>query len=254
MSRHQLVSAWRAVPFAEIAWVNADGRPDAATVVPLVQGDHPAIALTYDRFDLGQQLARAEQVLLAVTSPALSSGRTPVSAWAHVSVHEDPDGREFEERFLAQELAKHPPARRFADSPLLKSEHPWYLPRILVRTTRIKEVVEHPLRDALAVTNLAGVGRAATVDLDGMDARAGISSPLPDGPTAVLQHGADLPDLDRPWWRHWRGEVADGTLHTNGFTERRQLTEPEGVWRRWRDQVAFEKACKAGLRASRSLP
>lgn len=254
MSRHQLVSAWRAAPFAEIAWLDADGRPDAATVVPLVHGDHPALALTYDRLDLGQQLARAEQVLLAVTSPALSSGRPPVSAWAHLSVHEDPEGHEFEERFLAQELAKHPPARRFADSPLLKSEHPWYLPRILVRATRIEEVVEHPLRDALAVTNLAGTGCATTVDLDRMDDRAGICSPVPDGPTVVLQHGGDLPDLDRPWWRRWRGEVADGTLRTDDFAERRQVAEPEGVWRRWRDQVRFEKACKAGLHTSRSIP
>lgn len=252
MSRHQLVSAWRAAPFAEIAWLDPDGRPDAATVVPLLHRERPAVALTFDRVDLGMRLARAEAVLFSVTSPALGGGRTPVSAWTHVSVHEDRQGDEFGEHFLDQELAKHPPARRFADSPLLRREHPWYLPRILVRTTRIEEVATHPFRDALAVTALAGTGSATTVDLGRPDADAPITSPLPDGPTVILQHGADVPDLDRPWWRRWRGEVTDGVLHTDRFDQQVQHTEPLGVWRRWRDQVAFEKACRAGLRQSRA--
>lgn len=248
MSRHRLVSAWRAAPFGEVAWLDDHGRPDAATVVPLVHDDRPALALTFDRVDLGRRLAAADRVLFAVTSPALGGGRAPVSAWGHVSVHEDTAGHEFVERFLDQELAKHPPARRFADSPLLRREHPWYTPRILVRVTGVDDGVEHPLRDALAVTAIGGTGRADTVDLDGLDRHAGITSPLPDGPTVVLQHGADVPDLDRPWWRRWRGEVRDGVLHTELFDERVQHTEPLGVWRRWRDQVAFEKACRAGLR------
>lgn len=248
MSRHQLVSAWRAAPFAEIAWLDADGRPDAATVVPLVHRDRPALALTFDRLDLGRRLAGAETVLFSVTSPALGGGGTPVSAWAHVSVHEDLLGTEFEEYFLDQELAKHPPARRFADSPLLRHEHPWYLPRILVRVTRLDEVASHPFRDALAVTAADGTGHATTVDLDRQDRDAAPTTPLPDGPTVILQHGADVPDLDRPWWRRWRGEVADGVLTTTDYVERAQLTDPQGVWRRWRDQIRFEKACRAGLR------
>ncbi|MBS3939981.1 MAG: hypothetical protein KG028_03370 [Actinobacteria bacterium] len=248
MSKHQLVSAWRAAPLAEIAWLDPDGRPDAATVVPLVHRDRPALALTFDRLDLGRRLAGAEAVLFSVTSPALGGGGSPVSAWAHVSVHEDLRGTEFEEHFLNQELAKHPPARRFVDSPLLRAEHPWYLPRILVRVTRIEEVTTHPFRDALAVTTVAGHGCATTVDLDRQDREAAVTSPLPDGPTTILQHGADIPDLDRPWWRRWRGDVRDGVLATAEYDERVQVTDPQGVWRRWRDQIRFEKACRAGLR------
>lgn len=250
VSGNGLSDAWRAAPFAEVAWLDRDGRPDAATVVPLLQRGHPVVALTYDRLALARSLAAAEQVLLAVTSPTLGGGRTPVSAWASVSVHEDPRGHEFEEHLLTQELAKHPPARRLADSPLLRREHAWYLPRILVRTTRVGEVTTHPFRDALAVTAIADAGCATTVDLDGTGATAGPTTSLPDGPTVVLQHGADLPDLDRPWWRRWRGEVTDGDLATATFDQRAQVTVPHGVWRRWRDQIAFEKACWAGIRAS----
>lgn len=248
MSRHQLVSAWRAAPFAELAWIDADGRPDVATVVPLVQRDRPALALTYDRLELAQRLAAVEAVLFAVTSPALGGGRTPVTAWGHVSVHEDPRGHEFREQFLDQELAKHPPARRLADSVLLRSEHPWYLSRILVRVTHLEPSESHPLRDALALCAVAGAGHATTVDLGDIGPRASITTPLPDGPAAIVQHGADLPDLDRPWWRRWRGVVQDGVLRTEHFDEREQHTEPLGVWRRWREQTTFEKACKAGLR------
>ncbi|MFA9444755.1 hypothetical protein [Egicoccus sp. AB-alg6-2] len=248
MSRHQLVSAWRAAPFAEIAWIDEHGRLDAATVVPLTQRDHPAVALTYDRVEVGQALARAQAVLLSVTSPVLGGGNTPVSAWAHVSVHEDPRGQEFQEQLLPQELAKHPPARRFADSMLLRSEHPWYLPRVLIRATRLEEIQTHPFRDALALSAPGGAGMATTVDLEGDGEAAGIRSPLPDGPVVILQHGADLPGLDQPWWRRWRGEIRDGALVTEEFAERPQHLEPLGVWRRWRDQVAFEKACRAGIR------
>ncbi|MFA9431305.1 hypothetical protein [Egicoccus sp. AB-alg2] len=250
MSRHQLVRGWRAAPFAEIAWLDPDGRPDAATVVPLVQRDHPVVALTYDRWDLAQRLAAAEAVLFAVTCPSLNQGRTPVSAWAHVSVHEDPRGQEFEEQFLAQELAKYPPSRRFADSALLRSEHRWYLPRILVRATRLEDVSTHPFRDALALSSAPGGARAFTADLAGEGVGARLVSSLPDGPVALLQHGADVPDLDRPWWRRWRGEVRDGVLQADAFDELRQELRPLGLWRRWRDQVHLERACKAGLRAA----
>jgi len=243
----ELLAGWRAAPFAELGWADRDGRPQAVTVVPLVADGQPLMALTYDRLEVARGLADAAEVSLSVTSPMLNGGRTPTSATVQVEVREDPDGEEFVAAYLPQELAKHPPSRRYADSPLLCSEHRWYLPRLLVRATQVRGVREHAFRDALALSVVDGRAQVDTVDLDGHTSTPVLTSPLPDGPVAILQHGADLPDLELPWWRRWRGTVRAGHLEAFTFDQRPPRVVPPGVWRRWRDEVAFEKACRAGL-------
>jgi hypothetical protein len=242
-----LLESWRAAPLAEVSWLSADGRPEIAVVVPLIEEARPVMALTYDRLREARRLAAAGQVVLGVH--AFAGARAPL-AGATVTVAEDPTGTSFAQRLLAQELAKHPPSRELADSLLLRSEHWWYLPRLLV-SARPRGPLRPPAprRDALAAVATASGLELWTVDLDEATRRPRLRPEMPDGPLTVLQHGAELPDLDRRWSRRWWGTAEGGRLLLDGWEERGVGRRP-GVWRRWRDEVALGRACRAGLRAA----
>jgi hypothetical protein len=248
VSASAFIEAWRGAQLAEIAWLDPDGRPDIAVVVPLVDDHRPAAALTYDRLGEASRIDAARTVTLAVATPAVAQGREPVALRARVHVEEDPRGTTFQDRFLLQELAKHPPSRLRADSILLRSEHWWYLPRVLVWARPEAGPQRLPLRDALAAIATPEGLTLATTDLDGVGEDARPATALPDGPAVVLQHGADVPDLERPWHRRWRGEVVAGALRVDDYAQRAPRPHPEGLWRRWRDEVALARACRAGLR------
>jgi hypothetical protein len=81
---------------------------------------------------------------LVLSEPRLTgSAWEPLAALGRLTLLEDGDGGLFTDELLAQELRKHPPARALAASPLLRREHWWYLPR-LVLLLEAPEVV--PLR------------------------------------------------------------------------------------------------------------
>jgi hypothetical protein len=244
-----LRSSWRSAQLAELAWLDRDGEPRLAVVVPLVDAGRPAVALTYDRLAEAESIAAARRVVLAVTTPAVAKGATPVMAEAQLELTPDPRGVGFEDRLLAQELAKHPPSRQRADSRLLRREHWWYLPRLLLHVARLAPSRPLAVGDALAAVAADGRLTVATVGLDdAASERPRTTTRLPDGRAVLLRHGADVPDLDRRWERRWRGRVVAGELVVEATDVHPRHRGRAGVWRRWREETAFERACRAGLR------
>lgn len=246
-----LLASWRGAQLAEIGWLAADGTPRLTVVVPLVDDGQPTVALTYDRHAEAASLAAARRVVLAVGTPTVARHATPVAAEAELVLTPDPRGAAFEDRLLPQELAKHPPSRTRADSRLLRREHWWYLPRLLLRAARVGPSRQLAAGDALAAVAVDGRITVAAVGLDDPACdRPRPTGRLPDGPATLLRHGADVPALDRRWERRWRGRVVAGDLVVEATDERPARRGTDGMWRRWREEVAFERACRDGLRAA----
>jgi hypothetical protein len=108
-----------------------------------------------------------------------------------------------------------------------------------------------PARDALAAVATADGLVVTSVALDDLPDAPRLASAVPDGRVTILQHGADdVPHLDRTWQQRWWGTVVDGTLRLEGHEGWPSGAPAKGVWRRWRDEVAFERACRAGLEAA----
>lgn len=236
-----LLHAWRPAPLAEVAWLDRQGRPQLSLVVPLLRKGAPAMALTYDRQDEAAGIADSPHSVLGVLG--LSPGDR-VSQVATLSLEPDPDGERFQAELLAQELAKHPPSRRRAESMLLRSEHWWYLPRLLL-TGRLRDSPRrHKPGDAVAAV-ATGDGLALTTCVLTGDTPDHVD--LPDGPTVVLQHGATLPDLEERWERRWHGRLVGGAFEVERMEGEPPRQRPRSLWQRWRDEARFEKACRRAL-------
>jgi hypothetical protein len=241
-----LLDSWRAAQLAELVWLAPDGGPAATVVVPLVRDGRPTLALTYQQLQLAKEVAASPAVVLAVTTPSVARGAEPVTASVRFDLDEDPTGRTFTELLLPQELAKHPPSRRRADSLLLRREHWWFLPRLLLTGRVLGPSEPHQLRDGLAAVATVDGLQLTTVELDGDQ----VAGELPDGPAVVLRHGARIPDLDHRWSSRWRGEVRGGRFVAASTEHAGDPTRPDGVFRRWRDEIALERECREGLIAA----
>ncbi len=241
---------------SELVWSGPDG-PDVRGVVALVRDDVPVVAFTYAAERVARQVAAADAVALVVRETR-STGRAfrPLVVHGHPHLVEDPDGAVFRRELLDQELRRFPPARVLADSPLLRREHWWYLPRLLLEI-RATEVV--PLPDG------AGEGRPLLVSQrhgrleprpvavrDGDPGRPVVDGPAPEDGTPCVLFGQDasFPDLERwnQWSRHgvWRegGLVVEHEVGTPG------LGPAPGLLRRWRDQHRLARACRQALSAA----
>ncbi|GAB3855223.1 hypothetical protein GCM10029963_49600 [Micromonospora andamanensis] len=253
--------AIQAATVGELAWLDRDGRPQARPVTPLLLGDRPAVAFPYAEVGLARQLATAPDAALVVSDDRLT-GRTwrPVAVAGRPRLTEDRDGALFVERLLDQELRKYPPARALIDSPLLRREHWWYLPRLIVAL----EVVS-----ATAVgARVGGAGEVLAVARDDQHLyvdsvtrpdREGaepvrvrsLAGRLPaNGPAVLLGHDFSAPDLER--WTPWttRGELTDGVLAVTAAPARTALAPPLGLWRRLTRQRRLARACQDALDAA----
>lgn len=247
----ELTAAWRAAPLGEVAWVDAAGVPRAAVVVPLLSDGAPALALPYADLEVGRSLATAHRVTFCLAVPAVSGGTPPLAAAARVEVSEDPTGAAFTDSpLLEQVLAKHPPARRRLDSPLLRREHAWYLPRLLVRTVELGPSFPLGAGEALGVGVSADGGPWVAMAHDVALREGTAALEVSDGPAVLLAHGADVPALEQPWHRRWTGTVRGGRF----TAAERDEVAPEGrrlkLRERLRRERALERACRDGLRAA----
>lgn len=245
----ELLAGCRRAQLAEVAWLDGAGRPDLTVAVPLVLDDAPTLALTYDRLELARAVAASGQVALTLATPALLRGATPVAATGHAVLEEDPRGERFREQLLDQELAKYPPARRFADSPLLQRENWWYLPRLVLRLTGLGGARTLDAPGTVAAVRDGDRLAVEGCDLDDLGDHARIRrAELPDGPAALLEHGGEVPELEFRWHRRLRGDLLGGQL---AVVERDEIPPPAGrpgVVTRWRDERRLGRACRLGLR------
>lgn len=244
------VRSWRRAQLAAIAWRAPDGTPDAASVIPLAHGARPCLALTYAELGLARALEASTELILAVLVPSPAGDDPPVRVRGRAEVMDDPEGTAFHDRgLLDMELAKHPPSRRRLDSLLVRREHWWFVPRLLVDIGGLGDARTVPPADALLVTG--------GPDLDAGPCHLEQRTPLvlrADGresgrrPAVILEHGADLPDMERPWERRWRGTLDGDRFETDTLTGERPRPDPLTLRERIRAERQLERACRAGLR------
>lgn len=255
---------------ADVAWIDDDGGVQACGAVVLLWGETPAIAFSYAYADLARSIAAASQATFSFTETrSTSSTFAPGSITGRPSLVEDHDGGIFTEELLEQELRRHPPARVFADSVLLRREHWWYLPRLIV-TLDVEAFRPLPPRTnldapssfapeyllALAVDGRleAHLVRAA----EGDSCRALLLEPvaggtLPHGQAVLAGQDASFPD--RQQWSTWqyRGFCTGSSPEAGAVLEVAEAPESIGlepvpsVWQRMRRQQKFGKACRRGI-------
>lgn len=241
----------------ELAWLDGAGRPDACPVTPLLLADQPAVAYPYAQAALARRLAAAPVAALVVSDDRLTArGWRPVAVTGRPRLVEDERGELFTEQLLGQELRKYPPARALIDSPLLRREHWWYLPRLIVvlEAGSAAPVGARPggTGEVLAV---AGDGERLYVDTveragDGYGNTRVVSlagRPPVTGPAVLLGHDFSAPDLER--WTPWttRGRLAGGALTVAEPPARTGLEPPLGLWRRLARHRGLERACRRAL-------
>lgn len=244
--------AVRAAPVAEVAWREADLTLRATGVLPLVEARGPVLALTYADVALAEALAAAPEALLTLTEArGAGAAYIPLLLRCRTRLVADPEGERFTASLLEQELLRWPPARLYADSVLLRREHWWWLPRLLVELD--VEAVEtfsgrSDAADHLLVVD-PGTGleaRVATVRADPLAVRVH-GEPPPAGEAVLLGQDLSFPDLER--WGRWRWEGRwDGhDLRVRRSPGRIGLPPTPGVLTRVRRHRRLERACRQAL-------
>ncbi|WP_155838763.1 pyridoxamine 5'-phosphate oxidase family protein [Arthrobacter castelli] len=265
---------------ADVAWIDDDGGIRACGAVVLLWGETPAIAFSYAYADLARSIAAAPQAAFAFTETrSTSSTFVPGAITGRPALVEDYDGSTFTEELLEQELRRHPPARVFADSVLLRREHWWYLPRLIV-TLDVEALRSLPPRTGQGPTSSdakrpLAVEYLLAVSVDGRlqthlvraaesgSSRALLLEPvaggaLPRGRAVLAGQDASFPD--RQQWSTWQyrgfctGSSPDST-ETGAVLEVAEAPEPGSsglepvptVWQRMRREQKYGKACRQGV-------
>ena len=249
------VPAFHAAGLAELIWRAPSGPPRALGVVPLVLDGRPAVALPWAFADDARSAAGSPAAALVLSDPRLTgSAWRPTVALGRLELLEDAGGSLFVDQLLPQELRKHPPSRALVDSPLLRRENWWYLPRLVlvldVHTTDTGGARNGPDDAVLAVDDVDLLVR--TVHVGDWDA-----DPLPvdggpvtaEGPAVLVGQEISEPDAER-WTVHTTtGGYADGRLTGVLPAATRHLEPAPGLLTRVRRQRRLERACVAALRA-----
>lgn len=257
------LEAWRRALTCEVAWTVTAEQPHAVAAVPLVLDDLPCVALPYALADRVSSLRDAGDVAFVLSDPdTLGTG---FALTGPCEVVDDVLGERYTDQLLKQEVVKYPPSRVYADTPLLRRENWWWLPRIVVRLHRLEEARELPVRSDSA-------RHALLVRHDGHRLRVDVAAPAADAdwsgdvvrltspsgtlrgdgaPVVALGHQHTVPDLER--WESW---YVHGTLRGDDLEVTARDGEPLadlpplGLWQRVRRQRALERACKRGIAAA----
>jgi hypothetical protein len=251
-----LEAAVRAAGVAELLWRAPDGPPAATGVVPLVLGGRPAVALPWAGVDLARSAGASDAAAIVLSDPRLTGSTwQPVAAVGRLTLVEDGDGSLFADALLDQELRKHPPSRALADSPMLRREYWWYLPRLIL-VLDVDRVTPIGRRDGPADVVLAvddGELHVATVRVADWSAPAlqlRGAVPTAAGPAVLIGQELSVPDVER-WTVHTTtGRYADGRLTDVRPAVTRDLEPVPGILARIRRQRALERGCLAALRAA----
>jgi hypothetical protein len=250
----------RAAAIAAVAW-SGDGGPGWLLAPPFVLHGTVVLALPYADRGAALGLATAGHATLVLADGREAGPRwTPLVVTAATEVTEDPEGRTLVDDLLPQAVAKHMPSRRRLDSALLRREHWWYVPRLLVtlRPTDDGTPVDplgpadgllaidrgtvapsiHPVPDA------ATADSAVTVDVD---------APL-GTPGTLLTYDVEVPTFEPARWQLGYGRVEGGRWQArsssrHGWPGRGRAT----LVARIREERRLARACREGLRAAGRL-
>jgi hypothetical protein len=259
-----LVTAWRQAQLAELVWDTPEG-PDATVVVPMTDEGVACIALSYDQLARAEALTTAGSAVATISDPILGRGADLLRVRVGVTRDGDLSAERFEDsKLILQELAKHPPSRRRIDSILLRREHAWFLPRLLLHLEPLEDpeplhptgaLLAHRSGRGLEVTSVRvtqrrddrlELGLEATTD-GTQAARSGSTS----GPAVLLEHGAEPPDLERRWTFRRYGRLEGATLVVSREESWGRTDRSPTLMQRIRDERALERACREGLRIAK---
>ena len=241
-----VTAAARAAGVGELCWLTGPGRPPGAVpVVPLVLADRPTVAVPYARAGWAREVAASPRATLLLSDPRMSgSSWRPLAVTGHPALVEDPEGDVFVAQLVDEELRKYPPSRALADSPLLRRENWWYLPRLLLQleVDGVRGIARRARDEVVRVADweadpldLAPVGRAA-------------EGPRERGPAVLLGHDFSVPDLER-WSAHTTtGELDGRSLRVLTQPPSRELEKAPGLLTRLRRQRELKRACVEELR------
>jgi hypothetical protein len=241
---------------AELVWtVPGGGPPRAIGVVPLLLGDAVAVALPWAYEEQARSAAASPSAAVVLSEPRLAApGWEPVAGIGRLLLVEDGDGEVFRAQLLEQEVRKHPPARALCGSLLLRREHWWYLPRLVLVLEPQRVVPVRPRQgpqDAVLAVDDGGL-QVATVGIEDWDAEqlALTGGPAARGPAALVGQEVSEPDAER-WTVHvTSGSYADGRLQAVRRPPTRSLEGVPGLRARVRRQRDLERSCVRALRAA----
>jgi hypothetical protein len=241
---------------AELLWRSPGGPPRALGVVPLLLGERPAVALPWAFAEDARAAAASTGAALVLSDPRLAgSAWRPLALTGRLTLVEDGEGALFTDQLLSQELRKHPPSRALVDSPMLRREHWWYLPRLVLLLDPVSvEPVgrrEGPDDAVLGVDDdglFVATVRVADWDVDPLPIGGGPATVA--GPAVLVGQEISVPDVER-WTVHTTtGAYSGGRLTDVVLASDRTLGPVPGVLARMRRQRTLEKACVAALRAA----
>ncbi|QSB05114.1 hypothetical protein [Natronoglycomyces albus] len=247
--------AIRAAATCEISWIGVDGKRHATALTPLSDGEQLTVAFTFAQAEQARSLAEADTATVTITDPRSGSSTwTPLLIHGDVSMRVDLEGEIFTDTLLPEELAKYPPSRALADSIILRREHWWYLPRLLIdiTPTAVEPFAERIKGQPLLFTSDR---RAHVLDTNPIEVHRPteshhIGEDMPEGPAALFNHDFSVPDMEQ--WTEWlaTGDIAQGEFHFDFQTGTVDLSRPRGLFARFRHQAQLEKACRTALAAA----
>ena len=223
-------------------------------MVPLLLGGKPTVALPWAHASTAREAARSGTAAFVLSDPRLTGSQwEPLVVTGSLTLIEDIEGDLFTEELLDQELRKHPPSRALADSHMLRREHWWYLPRLLL-LLEPSDVVPGTRRDGPldAVLGVDDDGlHVRTVRVADWDAEPMVLDGGPvtvGGPAVLVGQEISVPDVEQ-WTVHTTtGRYADGRLSDVRPAATRTLEPRPGLFARMRRQRALERACVSALR------
>ncbi len=266
MSSQLWVTALRSAAVCEVVWLTTDGRARAVAATPLALDDRPVLAFAYAHAEVAREIGAARQAAIVLSDRRMAgSGWQPLAVIGRPEVTEDREGSLFTDALLDQELRKHPPSRALADSILLRREHWWFLPRIVV-AVEPDAVIPMAPRQGGAADAVLGVSemydsgerlRVATVGMGSAENARFSVLPLGEGsllgndatprPAVLLRHDFSVPDVER--WSSWTafGNLTDDVLDSADQRGSVVLPPPLGLLARIRRQRMLARACRKAL-------
>lgn len=250
-----VLTSARSAVLGAVAW-RGEAGPDWLLAPPFVSGGAVVLALPYAERPAALGLAAAGAATLALVDGREAGERwMPLTAAVTVEVTDDPEGRTFVDDLLPQAVAKHLPSRRRLDSAMLRREHWWYVPRLLVTLRPTGGIPVEPIGPVDGLLAVDAASGAPTVELV-RDAAAGHDGPVtvdvdaPLGaPATLLTYDVEVPTFEPARWELGYGRVEDGRWQARSTSRHGWPGRGgPGLVTRIREEHRLARACRAGLR------